>query len=95
MLTKEEVQSLQDQVPEDLKYIFKWDDYYNTDYEDYLTEGKPDIDKIMQIHQYADSAEKGIYEVYDAYSPWNAEMFLHNVPDAIWRYTSSKPNPSD
>ncbi len=49
MLTKEEVQSLQDQVPEEYKYIFKWFDDH-TDYEDYITNGKPDLEKIKAIH---------------------------------------------
>ncbi len=89
MITKEEVQSLQDQVSDDYKYIFKWIEGH-TDYEDYLTNGQPDLEKIKDIHQYAESSAKSIDEVFETYSPWNAHILTQSVPNAIWRFISSK-----
>jgi len=50
MLSKEEMEALQAQVPEEYKYLFDWDTRA-TDYEDYITDGQPDLDRIKVAHQ--------------------------------------------
>lgn len=63
MLTNTELLKLKNQVPNEYKYFFEWHKG-DSDYEDYLTDGAPDLDKIKEKHLWV--LEEHAYWEYQA-----------------------------
>lgn len=89
MLSKEEVEALQTQVAEEYKYLFDWDDEH-TDYEDYITDGQPDLEKIKAAHELTLVEHPAFFDgIRSAADFWSRDYYF--CPHKLLRYHFYKP----